>query len=736
MEEQNLFELIGSVEQIIYRNEKNGYTVLELLTENETTTAVGIMPYVSVGEEVRLIGSYKTHQNFGLQFVVKACERHMPSTSAAILKYLSSGAIRGIGPATAKRLVEMFGENTLTVMREEPERLQLIRGITRAKAQKIAEELQNMFGIRETMISLGEYGILPEEALRIYKVYGAQSLEIVKENPYIICEEPIGIGFDRADGIASSMQRPADDVLRVRAALLYILRHNMRNGHTCLPEDKFLDAAVQFLRVPKDYAQEVLNTLKEEKVLQSDVFSDKEFLFIPEMYRSETYIASRLSMMLRFPARPIVGADQQMAAIQQHSGIKYASLQKQAITDALKKGMLVLTGGPGTGKTTTLSAIMKILETKGEKVFLAAPTGRAAQRMSEVTNREAKTIHRMLEVEWNESDKPSFKRNEKNLLECDALILDELSMVDAVLFEGVLRALPLGCRLILVGDSDQLPCVGAGNVLGDLVHSRVLPVVQLTEIFRQSMKSLIVTNAHRIVNGELPELSVKDNDFFFLDRFDPTMISMTIVELLTKRLPASYGYSPLFDIQVLCPGRKGTLGTIQLNEALQKAINPYSESKKEISIGSAFFREGDKVMQIKNNYDIPWAKEDGTVGEGVFNGDVGILLEIDRVASTLTVQFDDKTAVYEMESASDLELAYAITVHKSQGNEFEAVVMPMFYGAPQLYYRNLLYTAVTRAKTMLIMVGTRDTVKRMVENDRKAKRYSGLYHFLSKERDE
>lgn len=391
-----------------------------------------------------------------------------------------------------------------------------------------------------------------------------------------------------------------------------------------------------------------------------------------------------------------------------------------------------MTGGPGTGKTTTLNAIINILEKNGEKVSLAAPTGRAAQRMAAVTGKEAKTIHRLLEVQWDADDKQVFKRNEKNLLDCDALILDELSMVDAALFEGVLRALPLGCRLIMVGDCDQLPSVGAGNVLSDLIKSGVIATVELKEIFRQSQKSLIVTNAHRIVNGEMPELSVRDNDFFFMRVNDQQTISDTIRDLCTRRLPETYGYSSLFDIQVIAPGKKGPLGTVQINKAMQEAINGASTAKKEININGTVFREGDKVMQIKNNYDIMFAREDGTGGEGVFNGDIGILLNIDKAEGVLIVQFDDKYAKYDLESAKDLDLAYAITVHKSQGSEFEAVVMPMYFGAPQLYYRNLLYTAVTRARSMIVLVGNDWTVRKMVENNKKTRRFSGLKNFLVK----
>lgn len=725
-----LLELVGSVERIVYKNEKNGYTVLELATNDEINTAVGTMPWAMVGEELRLIGTWKNHTNFGKQFSVDTFERRMPSEAKAILKYLSSGVIKGIGKKTAERLVDEFGENTLEIMQKEPQRLRMIKGITEEKAQKISEELKHIFGVKEIMTHLLNYNILPEESIKIFKVYGSDSIQTIENNPYTICEDPININFDRAEDIALSMNLPADNKCRIRAAVIYILKHNMRNGHTCLPQNKLVEAVSNFLEIEQSYALDIINEQKSETSLESDFLVNKEFIFLPETHRCETYIASRLIMMMRFPAHPIIGIEKEIDFIERDYGIQYAGLQKKAITEALGSGMLILTGGPGTGKTTTLNAIIKILEKSGEKVFLAAPTGKAARRMSELTGGEAKTVHRLLEVEWTANDELVFKKNEKDLLKCDALILDELSMIDIKLFESVLRALPLGCRLVMVGDADQLPSVGVGNVLGDIINSDMFPIVELTEIFRQSLESLIVTNAHEIVKGEMPELDVKDNDFFFLDRDNSLEVSNTVVDLYKNRLPKAYGYSPLFDIQVLSPTRKGETGTNSLNLKLQDAANPYSKDKKEILVNSVLFRENDKVMQTKNNYNVPWARDDKTVGEGVFNGDVGILIEINPSNGSLSVQYDDKIALYDIDSATDLELAYAITVHKSQGSEFEAVIMPAFTGPPQLYYRNLLYTAVTRAKTMIVMVGTRHTIKKMVLNDKKTKRYSGLYYFL------
>lgn len=731
MQEDTLLEMTGSVEQVIFQNEKNGYSIIEVSSEGELVTAVGTMPFVSAGEELRLVGNWVNNPSYGTQFKVEAFERSRPSTAAAMLKYLSSGAVRGIGPGTAAKIVDAFGENTLHVLENEPERLCAIKGITRTKALKMSDEFRKIHGIREIMLYLGSFGITPEEAVRVWKLYGQESVEQIQQDPYCLCDESLAIGFERADGIAATLERPQDDLCRIRAGIVFVLKHNISNGHTCLPADKLLTAAARMLGLEKATTAEILESLKEEGSVISAVFEEREYIFTPRLYRSEVYTAGRLSLMLRYPAQSIIGIDHSISDIERKFQIEYAQGQKQAIREALSRGMLILTGGPGTGKTTTLNAIIQILAQKGEKVLLAAPTGRAAKRMSELTGEEAKTIHRLLQVEWDENDSPVFAKNEKNLLECDALIIDELSMVDTTVFEAVLRALPLGCRLILVGDCDQLPSVGAGNVLGDLIATHMLPVVQLNQIFRQSMQSLIVTNAHRIVSGQMPELAVHSSDFFFLPSGSPTDISSTIVELCTSRLPASYGYSPLTDIQVLVPGRKGELGTGELNKKIQASLNPPDKKKGEITINGTLFREGDKIMQIKNDYNLPWTKLDGTGGEGVFNGDLGVLVGIDRRASMLTVQMDDRVVLYDMEAAGELELAYAMTVHKSQGNEFPAVVMPMYPGAPQLYYRNLLYTAITRAKSLLILVGTKKTVHTMVENDKKTRRYTGLYYFLT-----
>ncbi len=737
MGENGLLELCGTVEHVVYHNDKNQYTVLEMSAGDERVTVVGGFPFVSEGEELQVYGTWDTHPSFGQQFKAQTFERARPATAAAMLKYLASGAVKGIGPATARRIVEAFGEKALEVIENEPERLSQVKGITKEKARAMGEELKRVYGIRELMAYLGAYGVRPEESVLVWKAYGEDSVPCIQEDPYRLCEEGIGISFSIADLIAESMEKPRDDSGRVQAGVLYVLRHNLLNGHTCLPWDKLCEAAAQMLGVELEMAQDAVYTLCESFQARCENFDGRDFIFLQRQHLSEEYISARMKAMLRMPPQELSGAAAQIAAIEQGRGIRYAEKQKEAIRAAMEKGILILTGGPGTGKTTTLNAIIHILKTSGEKVLLAAPTGRAAKRMSELTGEEAKTIHRMLQVDWDDQDNPIFTRNERNPLDCDCLVVDELSMVDAYVFESLLRALPLSCRLILVGDSDQLPSVGAGNVLGDLITSGLFPTVQLKEVFRQSMESLIVTSAHRIVEGRLPELRRRDSDFFFMPREDPAEAARLIVSLCAQRLPKSYGYSSVADIQVLCPGRKGELGTVELNKMLREAINPPEKGKTEAKVNGQMFRLGDKVMQVKNDYNLPWTREDGTAGEGVFNGDMGVITEIDKPGGAIRVQIDDKEVLYDLEhAANELEPAYAVTVHKSQGNEFTAVVMPVLDPPRQLCYRNLLYTGVTRAKQLLILVGRQYTISAMIENDRKTRRYTGLAKFLARDEGE
>lgn len=732
MNNNTTYEVTGQIDDIIYRNEANGYTVLNIDTGSELVCAVGIMPGIDVGDEIKATGVFKTHPNYGEQICVSFFERCAPSTGTAILKYLSSGAIKGVGPSTARKIVAEFGDEALNVIEKSPELLTRIKGISKDKAIQMSDELKRTFGFRELLVALKKYDITPEESVRIWKHLGINAEKLIEENPYILCEDGINLSFQRADKIAIMQEKSMDSEFRTRAAIVHILNHNKNNGHTCLPKDKLTETCVGFISAEAEHIAEVLDSMVNDATLFNDFRNsdNREFIYLPIYHRAETYAAARLQMLLRFPPQTISNIDSRIEEVEKSENIKYADLQKEAITKALTQGVLILTGGPGTGKTTTLNAIIKILKDNGEKVFLAAPTGRAAQRMSDLTGCEAKTIHRLLEVEWTADDKPIFKRNEKNNLNCDALILDEVSMIDSLLLDSVMRAFPLGCRLILVGDSDQLPSVGAGNVLGDLITSGILPTVTLNEIFRQSMKSLIITNAHKINKGEMPVIDIKNNDFFFLKCTSPAIMSQTIIELCKNRLPNTYGYSPLEHIQVLSPSRKGDLGTVELNKALQNALNPSSPDKREISINQRILREGDKVMQYKNNYNIIWTKDDGTSGEGIFNGDIGILVEVSKANQRVKIRFDDKLASYTFDDIIDVDLAYCSTVHKSQGNEFEAVIIPMYNSPPQLLYRNLLYTAVTRAKKLLILVGKPEIMEKMVNNNKRTLRYSGLKDFL------
>ena len=720
----------GRVEEVTYRNEQSGFTVVELDVDDEPVIAVGVLPPLNAGEEVQMYGKWTTHPKFGRQFAAESCESRLPSGASAILRYLSSGAVKGIGPSTATRIVEAFGDRTLEIIENQPQRLAEIRGISKAKAAQISEDFRSHFGLRETMAFLGQYRIQPHQALEVWKRFGAGCVERIRDDPYVLCAEGLQIGFERADAIARHLNKAPDSGRRITAGLQYVLSHNLGNGHTCLPRDKLLVTAAGLLELPRDAVAEQLDIAIDECDFMQDEWEDGTFIFLPALYEAELYCAGRMATMAMCPAEPIRNYMRQLELIENMTGITYDARQIEAIDAAMNKGLLVLTGGPGTGKTTTLNAIIELLEIYGHKVAIAAPTGRAAKRITEITGHEAKTIHRLLEVEWGENDTQSFARNEKNPLSCDALIVDELSMTDVLLFQNLLRAVKFGCRLVLVGDSDQLPSVGPGNVLGDLIASGRVPVVALTEVFRQAQQSAIIMNAHRIVSGQPPRLDHLDSDFFFLPMREKERITELICDLYFRRLPDAYGFDPLRDIQVLCPGRKGELGTVELNKTLQQRFNPPHQKRPEIRLNGVTFRQGDKIMQVRNDYNVEWTKDDGTEGTGIYNGDVGMLEEVDKLRGTLRVRFDDRVALYAVDNADELEHAYAITVHKSQGSEFPAVIIPMAPMAPQLCYRNLLYTAVTRARSILIMVGYKQIALQMAANRKKTLRYSALDVFL------
>lgn len=723
-------ELKGVVEDITFRNDDTGFTVLVLAADGELVTVVGVLPGITCGENLRVRGNWDFHPAYGRQFRAELCERSMPKTADDLLKYLSSGIIKGIGPSTAMKIIEKFGENTFDVMENQPERLAEIKGISGKKALEIGKNFKDQFAVREVMIALERFGMTTSECLKAYMAFGVKAPEVVSGNPYILCNSDLGIGFERADEIAENLPGSVNKIDRVLAGIIHVVKTNVyNNGHTCLPRKQMLTPCTRLLDIDEAEAEEAVSELIRQKRLVSETFGDREYLFLPNIHRAEINASNRIIQMLAFPPAGKLTLQREIDEIEISEGIKYEEKQRLAITMAIQKGLLILTGGPGTGKTTTLNGILRIMEADGLDVLLAAPTGRAAKRMSDVTGREAKTIHRLLEVEWDSHDRPVFSRNQSNPLECHAVIVDELSMVDISLFSSLLDALPIGCRLIMVGDSDQLPAVGAGNVLHDLIESGRLPVVELKEVFRQAMESVIVTNAHKIVSGEMPDLTVRDRDFFFMERNNPYSAAQTIVELCASRLPNAYGYTAEEKIQVLCPSRKGETGTNNLNRLLQARINPPAPGKKETRIAGRLFREGDKVMQIKNNYNVAWERF-GEEGTGIFNGDIGVLKEINQPDGTMRILFDDRDTVYPIEFASELEHAYAVTVHKSQGNEFEAVIMPAVDVISQLAYRNILYTAVTRARNIMIIVGSEETVRTMVNNNKQTKRYSALKKFL------
>ena len=719
----------GLIEDIVYSNPENGYSVIDLSYENKLITAVGILPSCCVGEKVKLKGMWTTHPSFGRQFKISACERSMPKSAADILRYLSSGTVKGIGPATARKIVERFAEDTFDILENHPEELSKIKGISYDKAEEMSKSFKKQFAVREVVIALERFDMNPTECLNAYKAFGTAAVERITENPYILCSEKVGMRFERADEIAATFPTQVKSIFRHRAGVIHILRHNLRNGHTCIPREKLILPCAELLGTEREETQEVIDDLLEDKELIETFIEDKSFIFLPYEYFDEKSIADRIKVMVKFPPAKGRTVESDIDKIEQRNQIKFEEKQRLAITTAVTKGLLVLTGGPGTGKTTTLNGILELFEKQKLRVKLAAPTGRAAKRMSEVTGRKATTIHRLLEAEWADGDRQVFARNLENPLEADAIIVDELSMVDTHIFASLLNAMPLGCRLVMVGDCDQLPPVGVGNVLQDVIESELLPVVSLTEVFRQSMESMIVTNAHKIVRGEYPDLTKKDKDCFFLQRNSLQSAQQTVLELCSTRLPKAYGYNPTEDIQVICPSRKGETGTVRLNTELQALLNPPSKQKDDFVSPSKIFREGDKVMQIKNNYDIVWTRGKET-SSGIFNGDIGKIIAINHNASFMKIDFDSRIALYPFENISELELAYAITVHKSQGSEFEAVIMPVCSVMPQLSYRNLLYTAVTRAKNKLILVGSEAQIRAMVDNDKKTRRYSALKHML------
>lgn len=730
--EKKLENLTGTIEEITFFNEENGFTVMEIsASDGEAVTVVGSFPQMTEGEEVLLSGEWAVHPSFGRQFKASLVERTMPADTAGILRYLASGIIKGVREATAVKIVEAFGAESLDVIENDVNRLASVQGISKPKARKIQEEFKKQFASREVMTGLTALGLTQSEAFKAYNMYRSAAFDIISENPYAFVG-PNGYSFDRAEEISDGMQSPPLFDYRSQAMVVYVVEYNLHNGHTCLPRNAVVKTAMNYLECSEDDAEEAVDSAKEARQLFGEIIDGREFLFLPYIYNAEKAVADRIKIMVSYPPQQSEISSAEVYAFEKANDIEFDDKQRLAIETAVNKGLLILTGGPGTGKTTTVKGIITLMKNRGFNVALAAPTGRAAKRMAELTGYEAKTIHRLLEVEYREgATEPTFVYNRKNPLDVDAVIVDELSMVDITLFDSLLEALPLHARLIMVGDKDQLPPVGAGNVLKDLTESGMIPVIALDKVFRQAMESLIVTNAHLVVNGDMPVLDRydTDSDFFLLRENSKYNAPRKIVDLVTRRIPASYGYNSMTDIEVLCPSRKGEVGCENINILLQQKLNPPDKTKKELRNKGYILREGDKVMQIKNNYDVPWFKNNEN-GTGVFNGDIGILTKIDKANDILNVKFDDKEAMYSIENAKELELAYAMTVHKSQGSEFDAVIMPVLATPPKLAYRNLFYTALTRAKSLLILVGNEGAVKAMVDNDKKSRRYSALNHFL------
>ena len=718
--------LEGAVSSLIFQNEENGYTILRLDVGEEEMTVVGSMPGVSPGEYLTVRGQWVRHATYGVQFRADVVERRLPQGMKEIYHYLASGAVKGVGKATARLLIEEFGEDALQVMEEEPEKLTRLRGVSPKRARSISEAFRKQMGMRRLLEFLSEHQLPMELSSRLFRAYGDVALEVVRSNPYVLAAGEFGVDFSQADALALSLGVAADDPQRLEAGLLFELSHNnWNNGHTFLPAQKLVGATAQLLECREEQLEERLEALAVRGEVDLDQVAGQEAVYLPALYEAETYIAQRMGEMSRAELLPPDGLDRLLKQIQRAQGITYAPQQLQAVRQAAQRQVMLLTGGPGTGKTTCLRGVLALFEAMGLETALAAPTGRAAKRLGELCGAEGTTIHRLLETQYDpHSGRLVFAHDESDPLKADAVIVDETSMVDITLMHGLLSALRPECRLILVGDPDQLPSVGPGNLFSDLIRSGVIPMVRLTEIFRQAAESAIVRSAHGVNRGELPDLRDNKHDFFFLRRKEPARAAETIVELVKTRLPNNMGIPPE-QIQVLSPTRKRTAGTASLNRAIQEAVNPPGPDRPERRFGEYIFRRGDRVMQVRNNYDVVW-KDGLTSGMGVFNGDIGQVVEVDNRAELLTVDFDGRRVEYTPDMLGELEPAYAITVHKAQGSEYRAVILAVCEGAPMLLTRGVLYTAITRARELLILVGDEDVVAHMTANDRQQRRYSGL----------
>lgn len=726
--EQERMTIEGIVETVIYRNEENGYAVLRLETDNgDSIVVVGCLPNIGSGEYLSAQGIWSTHATYGEQFHVQACERRLPAAEGAILSYLSSGTVKGIGRKTAEKIVNLFGTESFTVIESEPMRLTEIPGITKSKAIAISEDFKLQNGISRLMEFLVSHHIEPQIALILYRTYGAYAIQFVQDNPYLLSYPEFGVSFQQADRLAFSLGVSAQSQNRVEAAILYELNYNANAGHCFIPWEKLCKITSDLIGVSLSDVERAMETLREDSLIVVEEICGETACYLAHLHEAETFVTQKISSLFEAYHDALWNPDELIRKIESKMGITYAPLQFEAVATAANTPVFILTGGPGTGKTTIIRGILSMFEHLNLECALAAPTGRAAKRMSEFCGVEAKTIHRMLEMSYSSQGAfPVFGINHETPLECDVLILDEVSMVDLPLMRAVLDALKPGARLILVGDADQLPSVGPGNVLKDLIDSKIIPTVSLTQIYRQAESSQIITGAHDVNHGVLPDLTRKDGDLFFMQRRDYNHLIDTVLELCTTRLPNKLGIAPN-QIQVLTTNRKYETGTIVLNRKLQEALNPSDESKPEKRVGERIFRVGDRVMQTRNNYDLLWSTETGgESGMGIFNGDIGEILEINHQSELMTIRFDDRIAHYPFTILNELELAYAMTVHKVQGCEFRVVIFVALGGSPYLLHRSVLYTAVTRAREMLILVGDHGILDQMVQNNKQRKRYSAL----------
>lgn len=725
-----LQKLEGVVEHVIYENAESGYAVFEVNASDQDIVVAGNVGGIDNGMHVTVYGHMVNHPSYGEQFRAESCEASLPQDTAGLLSYLSSGVLPYIGPSTAKKIVKAFGEETLNIISETPQKLCEIKGITPEKAAIISNEFRRMYGVREVIAWFARYGLSAQSAVTAYRAYGPHTVEALTQNPYLLCGEPLQLKFAQVDGIAAALQFESGSRLRVAAGLLYALRHNAGNGHTCLPRAKLLESTAKFLRVEPQDIEAGLEELLQAGELRTRSFEETEYIYLPDLLSAEEDIAARLGELATFPTETPKTLESDIRALEIAQGFAYAPLQRDAIRTALSSRVMVLTGGPGTGKTTTVNAILSLYEALYDRVALCAPTGRAAKRLSELTNHTASTIHRLLEVDYT-TGMVRFIHNEKNLLKYDVIILDEMSMVDVKLFQALLAAARYHCRIIMVGDADQLPSVGPGNILGEILRVQAIPTVRLTDIFRQAQKSLIVQNAHRIVQGQMPQKGAAADDFFMIESAG-LACQRLVCDLVSTRLPKAYGFDPIRDIQVLCPTKVGPTGSVELNARLQEVLNPPAPGKPQIGgeKGSKILRLGDKVMQIKNDYDITFERAGAEAGVGAYNGDLGIITAIDRESRSVTVMMDDRKYVYSADQLNELEPAYAVTVHKSQGSEFPAVIVPVADVPARLCYRNLLYTGVTRARKLCVLTGSSRTIQTMVRNVRQNMRYSGLRYLL------